>query len=319
MYSLKKSIKRNVNVAILLISRRQRVNQLKVRNSNKVPWLLKRHGILYFWIGCEPPWLGLALHVTNCIRTRRHAMVHSVESFHIGEICGRVPPPMCVVLGCFFSILISSSSVSGYGRNSTHFAGSLPVTRCLWLLGIMSGLEWAVTPGHLPQFCFRLCPPSSVTQSPIPQGRAPLPWTRTTSSVLTMMPVSLVFLRCLWSNIVQQYSSHCVHSDMRGGPMEEWNRWGYKINTTYLLQYKHVNAKILPIHTGPWFLPCRFLLCLQVSYLVFATGNMESAYMKVQLKSENKNSQPDRHWKWVKYYAFGLFHVNPPRNNITWP
>lgn len=37
MYSLKESIKRNVNVAILLISHRQRVNQLKVGNSKKIP------------------------------------------------------------------------------------------------------------------------------------------------------------------------------------------------------------------------------------------------------------------------------------------
>ena len=36
MYSLKKSIKRNVNVAILLISRGQKVNQLKVGNSDQI-------------------------------------------------------------------------------------------------------------------------------------------------------------------------------------------------------------------------------------------------------------------------------------------
>ena len=36
MYSLKKSIKRNVNVAILLISRGGKVNQLKVGNSDQI-------------------------------------------------------------------------------------------------------------------------------------------------------------------------------------------------------------------------------------------------------------------------------------------
>lgn len=36
MYSLRKSIKRNANVVILLISRGQKVNQLKVGNSDQI-------------------------------------------------------------------------------------------------------------------------------------------------------------------------------------------------------------------------------------------------------------------------------------------
>lgn len=82
MYSLKESIERNVNVAILLISRGQKVNQLKVGNSDQIP--CTRPVILYFQYRGEST--RLTLHLTNITRPRRHSTASSARRFQARKI-----------------------------------------------------------------------------------------------------------------------------------------------------------------------------------------------------------------------------------------
>lgn len=92
MYSLKESIERNVNVAILLISRGQKVNQLKGRNSDQIP--CTRSVILYFQYHGEST--RLTLHLTNITRSRRHSTASSARRFQAREI-GVQPLPLKMV------------------------------------------------------------------------------------------------------------------------------------------------------------------------------------------------------------------------------
>lgn len=196
MYSLKKSIKRNVNAAILLISRGQRVNQLKVGNSNKASWLCWQD----MWsctFGTAVNQSDWAWHCMWQILLGQELLQYIVQQASKSERSVRPLPLICVVLGCFLFIRRLSFFLCKWGWEEKHpfHKESVNETTHETL-----SHEWSVVsvqPRLSATVLLLSCPPSVHDQSFIPQSRTQVPWTRTGSSGLTTMPVPLIFLRRL--------------------------------------------------------------------------------------------------------------------------
>lgn len=156
MYSLKKSIKRNVNVAVLLISPGQRVNQLKVGNSNKVSELCWQDLIPYFWSGSASIRLSLTLHVTN-VPTRRTCARMWGSASRASAACGGLCPSVVWSWGCFPGTLRLTPFLCEWARQRQgQFIGGLQTKRCRGPFGIMSVCSECSARGMRPRLALPL-------------------------------------------------------------------------------------------------------------------------------------------------------------------